>query len=260
MPLPDLDVDQEGQRNFFVGRNSEGFWECGLCHISVCYEGMLEGHLQGKQHAKNLRNSSWEGSVGTVPVHTSSNISTPSFSSPSTTSLEPASQMLSWRNDPQYTGYREFPEQCSHQFYPDGETLTSSSVIPPLGERPGTVWGEAPAMDEGWDTVCRLCDAQLGDWFQWAQHMQGRKHRDNVRASRWSYAQFWQRLTAGKFPYYYEHLTGIWCLDPPMDPFPSDDVFVENLRQNKKIHELSKDRSHEETMESLGPGRVGSWA
>ncbi|KAF4745987.1 hypothetical protein FOZ62_025667 [Perkinsus olseni] len=108
--------------------------------------------------------------------------------------------------------------------------------------------------------VCRLCDAQLGDWFQWAQHMQGRKHRDNVRASRWSYAQFWQRLTAGKFPYYYEHLTGIWCLDPPMDPFPSDDVFVENLRQNKKIHELSKDRSHEETMESLGPGRVGSWA
>ncbi|KAF4695668.1 hypothetical protein FOZ60_003681 [Perkinsus olseni] len=222
MPLPDLDVDQEGQRNFFVGRNSEGFWECGLCHISVCYEGMLEGHLQGKQHAKNLRNSSWEGSVGT-----------------------------------------------------DGETLTSSSVIPPLGSRMVSweklILSRSPPAEASFvcsiadgsslhQLLLKLCDAQLGDWFQWAQHMQGRKHRDNVRASRWSYAQFWQRLTAGKFPYYYEHLTGIWCLDPPMDPFPSDDVFVENLRQNKKIHELSKDRSHEEAMESLGPGRVGSWA
>ncbi|EER12654.1 hypothetical protein Pmar_PMAR002461 [Perkinsus marinus ATCC 50983] len=247
------------QNGFFIGRNSAGLWECGLCHTSVCYEGMLEDHIRGKQHAKNLRNLSWEKSAdegSAAPIHTSSNISTPSIGPASTSRLESASQALSWRNDPQYTGYREFMEQCHQQFYPDCVALTSLSVIPPLAERSGTVWGEAPAMDDGWDTVCKLCDAQLSDWYQWAQHMQGRKHRDNVKASRWSFAQFWQRLTAGKFPYYYEHLTGIWCIDPPIDPFPASDVYIETLRQN--THEPSQDTA-EDTTEALGPSRAGSW-
>ncbi|KAF4673203.1 hypothetical protein FOL47_010823 [Perkinsus chesapeaki] len=253
---------QYGNQSRFIGRNSEGFWECSLCGVSVCYEGMLEDHLAGKLHLRNLRNSQWEKSVvdvplGSAPVSTASNVSTPTVATTHPSITLPTAQMLSWRNDPQYSGYRELTEQCCRQFYPDGETLCTFGVIPVIGERPSTVWGESPAMDDAWDSACKLCDAQLGDWFQWAQHMQGRKHRENVKAARWSCAQFWQRLVAGKFPYYYEHLTGTWCLEPPTDPFPDNDVYIDALKQNSKSHGTSK--CSEESTESLGPSRAGAW-
>ncbi|KAF4706892.1 hypothetical protein FOZ63_011057 [Perkinsus olseni] len=258
----------EEDRGFFAGRDKDGSWRCTLCDITVCYEGIFLSHMQGEKHAKNVRNLQWgeherRKRAGQELARASPvvDVGTPStYESHAAecrdTQAEAAGEPM-WKKDPQYNGFRDFSEQCSEQFYPDGRTLARCGVIPPLDERPPNTWGEAPAMADGWDMVCRLCDAQLGDWYQWSMHMQAKKHRANVKSGRWSFATFWQKLTVGEFPYYYEHLTGIWTIEPPFDDF-NGDVYVEPLVKNAYCnpdHELDR----EQEMSPLEPGRDGTW-
>ncbi|EER07650.1 hypothetical protein Pmar_PMAR024055 [Perkinsus marinus ATCC 50983] len=264
-----MDSSEEGDHGFFAGRDKDGSWKCTLCDIAVCYEGIFLSHMQGEKHAKNLRNLQWEEhekrkrlQEETLGARVSSSLNSDTLSaytmdtsqSPET-GVEAGEPM--WKKDPQYSGFRDFVEQCSAQFYPDGRSLAGCGVIPPLDERPPNTWGEAPAMAESWDMVCRLCDAQLGDWYQWSMHMQAKKHRANVKSSRWSYASFWQKLTAGDFPYYYEHLTGVWSIEPPFDDF-NGEVYVEPLIRNVHCNPYIE-QGREEEMSPLEPGRDGTW-
>ncbi|KAF4757866.1 hypothetical protein FOZ63_001466 [Perkinsus olseni] len=258
----------EEDRGFFAGRDKDGSWRCTLCDITVCYEGIFLSHMQGEKHAKNVRNLQWgeherrrragQEFPRASPVV---DVGTPSTSESHAaqygdTQVEASGEPM-WKKDPQYNGFRDFSEQCSEQFYPDGRTLAGCGVIPPLDERPPNTWGEAPAMADGWDMVCRLCDAQLGDWYQWSMHMQAKKHRANVKSGRWSFATFWQKLTVGEFPYYYEHLTGIWTIEPPFDDF-NGDIYVEPLVKNAYCNpDYELDREQE--MSPLEPGHDGTW-
>ena len=70
---------------------------------------------------------------------------------------------------------------------------------------------QAPAhFDE--DMRCELCDAAVYGWDQWLTHFTSKKHIKNRRNT--ADRLFWQRLHAD-FPYYYEHVSGMWQTAPP---------------------------------------------
>jgi hypothetical protein len=59
---------------------------------------------------------------------------------------------------------------------------------------------------------CELCDTTLYGWDQWLGHFVGKKH---IKARRnCSNRLMWQRLDAD-FPYYFEHISGLWQSNPP---------------------------------------------
>ncbi|KAF4711449.1 hypothetical protein FOZ63_012661, partial [Perkinsus olseni] len=144
----------EEDRGFFAGRDKDGSWRCTLCDITVCYEGIFLSHMQGEKHAKNVRNLQWgeherrrrragQEFPRASPVV---DVGTPStYESHAAecrdTQVEAAGEPM-WKKDSQYNGFRDFSEQCSEQFYPDGRTLAGCGVIPPLDERPPNTWGE----------------------------------------------------------------------------------------------------------------------
>lgn len=92
-------------------------------------------------------------------------------------------------------------EQFARQFF-DTEGELSFGVI---GK------DQAPAH---WSTDmrCELCDTCLYSFDAWEGHFKGKKH---VKARRNNPNRlFWQCLCAD-FPYYYEHISGMWQSTPP---------------------------------------------
>ena len=98
-------------------------------------------------------------------------------------------------NDPGYL------EQYGRQFF-DGDIELTFGVI---GKE------EAPAhFDE--EMRCELCETSLYGWDQWHTHFVGKKHMKARRNT--SNRMMWQCLYAD-FPYYFEHISGLWQSSPP---------------------------------------------
>ena len=70
---------------------------------------------------------------------------------------------------------------------------------------------QAPAHFDD-DMRCELCETSTYGWDQWHTHFIGKKHMKARRNS--TNRMMWQRLDA-QYPYYYEHLTGVWQTTPP---------------------------------------------
>lgn len=98
-------------------------------------------------------------------------------------------------NEPSYF------EQYARQFF-DGDVELSFGMI---GK------DDAPAH---WSDVmqCELCETALYGFDQWKGHFVGKKH---IKARRNNPNRlYWQCLYAD-FPYYYEHISGMWQTTPP---------------------------------------------
>ena len=91
--------------------------------------------------------------------------------------------------------------QYGSQFF-DGETELSFGVVGK--EQAPAHWAE--------DMKCELCEASILSFDTWLMHFVGKKHQKAKRNV--SNRLFWQCLCAD-FPYYYEHVSGMWQSTPP---------------------------------------------
>jgi hypothetical protein len=101
----------------------------------------------------------------------------------------------------QVSGDSGYLEQYMRQFF-EGELELGFGVV----ER-----DHAPAhcADE---MICELCEITLYGWDQWRYHFSSKRHFKAQRNC--PFRLFWQRLDAD-FPYYYEHISGLWQSHPP---------------------------------------------
>lgn len=109
--------------------------------------------------------------------------------------MKKVSGLMTHPDDPGYL------EQYGRQFF-DGELELTFGIV---GK------AQAPAH---FDSVmrCELCEAELYGWDQWLTHFISKKH--NKARRNIAERLFWQCLHAD-FPYYYEHVSGMWQTTPP---------------------------------------------
>ena len=106
-----------------------------------------------------------------------------------------ASNLSSHPNSPYYL------QQYGNQFF-DGEAELSFGVIGK--DQAPAHWAE--------DLKCELCEASMASFDTWLMHFVGKKHQKARRNT--PNRLFWQCLHAD-FPYYYEHISGMWQSTPP---------------------------------------------
>jgi hypothetical protein len=70
---------------------------------------------------------------------------------------------------------------------------------------------QAPAHFDP-DMKCELCETSTYGWDHWVSHFTGMKHMKSRRNC--LHRLYWQRLDA-QYPYYYEHISGMWQLSQP---------------------------------------------
>lgn len=70
------------------------------------------------------------------------------------------------------------------------------------------------------DMRCELCETSLYSFDAWIGHFVGKKHMKARRNN--PNRLFWQCLYAD-FPYYYEHISGMWQINPPLKGHPLRD-------------------------------------
>lgn len=76
----------------------------------------------------------------------------------------------------------------------------------------GVIDAECAPAHSAQEMVCDLCESTLYGWDQWHTHFTGKKHLKARRNC--ENLLMWQRLDAD-FPYYYEHISGLWQSNPP---------------------------------------------
>lgn len=76
----------------------------------------------------------------------------------------------------------------------------------------GVIGKECAPAHSGQELVCELCQTTLYGWDQWHSHFVGKKHLKARRNC--PHLLMWQRLDAD-YPYYYEHISGVWQMNPP---------------------------------------------
>lgn len=101
-------------------------------------------------------------------------------------------------SEPTHQGYFE---QYAKQFFDEEIELTF-----------GVVGHQCAPANHDDEMKCELCETSMYGWDQWLSHFTGKKHMKARRNC--TFRLFWQKMDA-QYPYYYEHISGLWQLAPP---------------------------------------------
>lgn len=94
-----------------------------------------------------------------------------------------------------------YMQQYVRQFFEDNREISF-----------GVVGKDQAPVHWAADMRCELCEATLLCFDTWVMHIVGKKHQKARRNS--VNRLFWQKLHAD-FPYFYEHISGMWQTAPP---------------------------------------------